>query len=279
MVGIVGHGIDYTLSPAIHNAAFKSLGINWLYVPLRISPGELEHAVLGLRALSFRGFNVTIPYKVEIAGHMDELREDAATLQSVNTVVCANDRMLGYNTDGKGFSAFLDEAGIRPAGSSVLLVGAGGAARAVALTLAGEGAARIFVMNRSRDRASELEALLKRATPTTEISLRTFDREGSRILEECDLVVNCTPLASSNASELPLDYGYFTADKWAIDLKYSTRGTAFMEAASAQGARAADGESMLIHQAAASFALWTGHGAPLMEMRKAYHDEMSAQNG
>jgi len=279
IVGIVGHGIDYTLSPAIHNAAFESLGINWLYVPLRVSPDELESAVLGLRALGFRGFNVTIPHKVEIAGHMDELEGAAATLTSVNTVVCINGKMVGYNTDVEGFRTFLGETGVRPAGSSVLLLGAGGAARAIALALAGEGAARIFVMNRTRDRALELAALLKRATPATEISLRTFDLEGARILGECDLVINCTPLASSDGSELPLDYGDFSADKWAIDLKYSTRGTAFMEAASAQGAKVADGEGMLLHQAAASFALWTGHEAPLREMRRAYRSEISARNG
>ncbi|MBN2027760.1 MAG: shikimate dehydrogenase [Actinobacteria bacterium] len=279
MIGIVGHGIDYTLSPAIHNAALKSLDMNWLYLPLRVSPGELEHAVRGLRALGFKGFNVTIPHKVEMAGYMNELRGAAATLASVNTVVCTGGRMLGYNTDVEGFNAFLREAGVKPAESSVLLVGAGGAARAVALALAEEGAARIFVMNRSRERALELAALLKRATPATEISLRKFDREGSRILRECSLVVNCTPLASRDESELPLDYGDFTADKWAIDLKYATRGTAFMGAASARGAKTADGEGMLLHQAAASFALWTGREAPLHEMREAYRIDVSARNG
>lgn len=279
IVGIVGHGIDYTLSPAMHNAAFESLGIDWLYIPLRVSPGELEPAVLGLKALGFRGFNVTIPYKVEITGYMDELRGAAEKLASVNTVVCDGDRLLGYNTDVDGFRTCLAEEGVKPAGSSVLLVGAGGAARAVALTLAEQGATRICVMNRSRDRAVELAALLKRATPATEISLRTFDSEGSRVLGECGIVVNCTPLAGSDASELPLDYGDFTAEKWAIDLKYSSRGTAFMKAASARGAKTVDGGGMLLHQAAASFALWTGHAAPLQEMQEAYRSETGAGSG
>jgi shikimate dehydrogenase len=279
IVGIVGHSIDYTLSPAIHNAAFNSLEMNWLYVPLRVSPGGLKHAMLGLRALGFKGCNVTIPHKVETAGYMDELRGPAAVLASVNTVVCSDSLLIGYNTDVEGFRSFLGEAGARSSGASVLLIGAGGASRAVALALAEEGAARIFVMNRSQENALELADLLKRVTPATEISLRTFDFEGSRVLGECEMVINCTPLTGSEGSELPLDYEDFNADKWAIDLKYSARGTAFMKEASARGARTADGEGMLLHQAAASFSLWTGREAPLPEMREAYRGEISARNG
>ncbi|RJP30337.1 MAG: shikimate dehydrogenase [Actinobacteria bacterium] len=279
MVGIVGHGIAYTLSPAIHNAAFSDLEMNWIYVPLRVVPGALEPALLGLRVLGFRGCNVTIPHKLEAARCVDELRGAAGILKSVNTVVHDEGRLVGCNTDVEGFRAFLAEAGVRAAGSTTLLIGAGGAARAVALALAEEGAARIFVMNRSRERAAELEVLLKRVIPATEISLRTYDLEGSRVLGECDMVVNCTPLASRAGSELPLDYEGFTMDKWAIDLKYASRATAFMEEASARGAKTADGEGMLLHQAAASFRLWTGQSAPLRVMREAYRRALTAGNG
>ncbi len=280
IVGIVGHDIDYTLSPAIHNAAFENLAMNWLYVPLRVKPGELETGVLGLRALGFRGFNVTIPHKVEAVLYLDSLEGAAGTLQSVNTVVSDGDGLLtGYNTDVEGFRAFLREEGPKVAGSAVLLIGAGGAARAVALALAEEGAARIFVMNRSRRRAVELAGLLKTATPATEISLRTFDLEGSRVLWECGVVVNCTPLAGSHAGELPIAYEGFRADKWAIDLKYAGQSTAFMREASQRGAKTADGEGMLLHQAAASFALWTGKPAPVRKMREAYRLAISTRDG
>ncbi len=278
MVGIVGHDMEYTLSPAIHNAAFEDLDLNWLYVPLRVPPGELERAVTGLRALGFAGFNVTIPYKTEAVYHLDGLRGEAAKLDAVNTVVREGGLLMGYNTDVKGFMSFLAEAGIVASGSSVLLVGAGGASRAVALALAEEGAVRIFVMNRSRDRAARSVELLKRATPSTEISVRTFDLEGSRVLEECEIVVNCTPLAGSDGKELPLDYENFSADKWAIDLKYGAD-TAFMKEASARGAKAVDGEGMLLHQAAASFRLWTGREPSLQRMREAYRETVKAWNG
>ncbi len=270
LVGIVGRDIAYTMSPAIHNTAFSRLGMNWAYVPLRVSYGGLQAAVRGLCAAGFRGFNVTIPYKLEAARCVDELREPAGVLGAVNTVVCEGGLTIGYNTDVDGFRSFLAEAGIRAHGSSVLLIGAGGAARAVALALAREGAARVYVMNRSRERAEELAALLKRVTPATEISLRTFDIEGSRIMEECDLAVNCTPLAGSGADQVPMEYGGFGAGKWAIDLKYAKKETAFLAQASAAGAMTADGGEMLLQQAAASFSLWTGVPAPLPEMRDAY---------
>ncbi len=201
LVGILGHGIEYTMSPAIHNAAFRKLGMNWAYVPLRVSLQQLEPALRGLCALGFRGCNVTIPYKMEVVRYLDGLREPAGRLGAVNTVICGDGGMVGYNTDVEGFRSFLADTDARVEGSTVLLIGAGGASRAVALALVEEGAARIFVMNRTGERAEELAALLKTVNPATEISVRTFDLEGSRVLEESDVVVNCTPLAGSDADE------------------------------------------------------------------------------
>jgi shikimate dehydrogenase len=277
MVGIVGYPIDYTLSPAMHNAAFAALDMNWIYLPLRVPPGEVAGAVGGLRSLGFRGFNVTIPHKVEVVRYLRGLREEAETLQAVNTVVDEGGELWGYNTDVEGFRGFLSEAGIGASDSSVLILGAGGAARAVVLALMKEGAARIFVMNRTREKAMRLFSLLKGVTATTEISVRTFDYDGSRVLRECDMVVNCTPLGNTNSEELPLLYEDFTGEKWAVDLKYGARETAFLREASAQGARRADGEGMLIFQAVASFRLWTGQAAPVEVMREALRKNMGAE--
>jgi shikimate dehydrogenase len=270
LVGILGHGIEYSMSPAIHNAAFRKLDLNWAYVPLRVSPQHLEPALRGLCALGFKGCNVTIPYKMEVVRYLDELREPAGRLGAVNTVICDCGGMVGCNTDVEGFRSFLADVGVRVEGSRVLLIGAGGASRAVALALAEEGAASIFVLNRTSERAHELAALLKTVNPATEISVRTFDLEGSRVLEECEVVVNCTPLADSDTDRLPLDYSGFTAGKWAIDLKYAGGASDFLRKANARGANTADGEGMLLHQAAASFRLWTGQAAPLQEMQQAF---------
>jgi shikimate dehydrogenase len=271
LVGVVGYPIRYTLSPALHNAAFSRMGMNWIYLPLRVPPGDLEAAMDGLRALGFKGYNVTIPYKMEAVRFVDGLRGDAELLEAVNTVLIEDGHSYGHNTDMDGFRAFMREAGMEAAGSTVLLIGAGGASRAVAMALAAEGAARIYIMNRTAEKTRALADLLKRATSATEISVRTFDLEGSRVMGECDIVVNCTPLTGSKGSGLPLDYRDFSGRKWAIDLKYASGGTAFLDEASSRGARTADGEGMLVHQAAASFKLWTGKPPPLLEMREAYH--------
>jgi shikimate dehydrogenase len=152
-----------------------------------------------------------------------------------------------------------------------MIIGAGGASRAVAIALAFEGASRIFIMNRTLERANELVSLLKRVTPVTEISVRTFDVKSSRVLGECSLVINCTPLAGPEGGDLPLDYEGFSADKWAIDLNYAAPETSFLRKSSEMGAKTADGAGMLLHQAAASFRLWTGQSPPLAEMRKAFN--------
>jgi len=269
LVGIMGYPIRYTLSPTMHNAAFRVMGMNWIYLPLRVPPGEVKTALEGLRSLDFRGANVTIPHKVETAAFLDDLREDALLTGAVNTVVREGERLLGYNTDTAGFTAFLRETRIKVEGARVLLIGAGGASRAVALSLLREGAARIYIMNRTTSKARELKAVLKRVNPDSDISERTFDREGSRVLQECGLVVNCTPLAVEEKAELPIDYGDFGGGQWAVDLNYAGSETAFLKEASSRGAETANGEGMLIHQAAVSFRLWTGEDPPLQRMRQA----------
>lgn len=268
VVGIIGYPIDYTLSPAIHNAAFRSLGMNWLYIPLRVVPGEVEGALKGLRALGLRGANVTIPHKTTTTNFLDELRGDAKLLKTVNTISREGGELVGYNTDSEGFEAFLKESNIDVKGRSATIIGAGGAARAVALALSRLGVARMFVMNRTAERTAELKALLKRAISYSEIFERTFDYEGATVIKESSLIVNCTPRGNTAEDLPPLDLEDFQPGQWVVDLKYGEPG-AFLNEASARGARTANGEGMLLHQAAASFRIWTGRDAPLQVMLEA----------
>jgi len=277
LVGIIGHGISYTLSPALHNAAFRALAMNWVYVPLRVRPGHVHAALRGLPALDFRGANVTVPHKVEAARMADELRGEAAALGAANTLVVEDGRLVGYNTDPAGFQGLLREAGVDVTGVTVGLLGAGGAARSVVLALAREGARTVYVLNRTESRALELRERLKGVVASTEIRVGKLDKEGAKVLGDCQLVVNCTPLSGDEGEELPLDYSFLEEGKWVIDLKYGRR-SALLSFAAQRGARVADGGEMLIHQAAASFTLWTGRPAPLEVMREAYHRAVEQGN-
>lgn len=269
LVGLIGYPIDYTLSPLIHNEAFGELGLNWVYVPLRVPPGMLEVAMRGLSALGFKGANVTIPHKVEAVDYLDRVEGDAEHLGAVNTVSCREEGLVGYNTDVEGFARSIREAGINVEGESALVIGAGGAARAVVLALARMGASVIYLANRTRQRAEELASRLKGVIEGAEISIRTFDQEGLNVGRECGVVVNCTPLAVGEEGEIPIDYSVFRGGQWAVDLNYYLRATAFLRAAEARGARTLNGEGMFIHQAALSFRIWTGKEAPLEAMKRA----------
>jgi shikimate dehydrogenase len=275
LVGIVGYPIEYTLSPAIHNAAFHVLEMNWLYIPLRVPPGKVESAFRGMKAMGFRGANVTIPHKMESASFVDELKGDASLLGAVNTISFVDGILVGHNTDAEGFADFLKDTGIEVRQASVFIIGAGGASRAVALALVREGASRIFIMNRTPGKAHELRELLKRVNPASEILVRTLDFEGASIARECDLIVNCTPLANEKREELPLNYDSLHSRQWIVDLKYSKPASAFLREADKRGTRTANGEGMLLSQAAASFKVWTGRDAPKKEMREALNSALS----
>lgn len=267
LTGILGYEISYTLSPAMHNAAFRHYGMNWVYLPLRVAPRDVASALRGLKSMGFRGFNVTIPHKLKVAELVDRLEGDAGILGAVNTVVLQEEGLIGHNTDAEGFRAFLWEKGIDVGGAAVMVIGAGGAARAVALAVAREGASLVMVANRTIEKAESLAEALKKAIHATEISVGSLDRAGLHEVGECSLVVNCTPLAGDG--DLPLDMEAVSPRAWVVDLKYGHHGSAFLREAGRRGAKTADGAGMLLHQAGISFRLWTGMEPPLQKMRAA----------
>lgn len=274
LVGLIGYGIERTLSPALHNAAFDALGLNWLYVPLRVKPGLVSQALRGLLALDFRGANVTVPHKTETAKLVGTLRGDAAAIGAVNTLVREEEGFSGHNTDVHGFEMLLAEHGIEVSGKVACLIGAGGAALAAGLVIARKGAVRIYVLNRTPSRAEDLRERLKSSGALTDIRLGKLCPEDARVLRESDLVVNCTPLGVRERDELLLNYEDFKEGMWAVDLNYGTSPTAFLREAAARGAATADGRLMLLHQAASSFHLWTGKPAPMQVMRETLNEAL-----
>lgn len=246
----------------MHNAAFAELGLDWIYVACEVAPGDVEAAFAGARALGVGGLSVTIPHKAAALAAVDEVTDAARAVGAVNTVVPAGaGRLRGDNTDGAGFLASLADEGFDPAGRSCVVVGAGGAARAVVHALAGAGAASVIVVNRTPARAEAVAALAGAG-----------GRVGAAAdVAGADLVVNATPLgmAGTSAGDLPFDAGMLREGQLVVDLVPNPAVTPLMRAARDRGARVAGGLGMLVHQGALAFEQWTGQPAPVGVMRAA----------
>ena len=257
LVGLLGDPVSHSLSPLMQNAAFAARGLDWAYVPLRVEQERLEAAVAGLVALAFAGANVTTPHKTAVLAFCDELDESAERAGSVNTLVVRGGRVHGSTTDGLAVVQEVDAQG-----RHVLVLGAGGAAQAVATALAEAGAALLVVAARDGERAHALVARLHSVFPDREIT--AADR-WSPEAQGGEIIVNATPVIDE-----PLVA--FRPEQAAVDLAYRGDGaaTAFVEAARAAGcATVVDGLDVLVGQGAASFERWTGVKAPVDVMRRA----------
>jgi len=273
VVGVIGDPVTHSLSPALHNAAFAALGLDWVYVAFPVPRGRGAEAVAAVPALGLAGFNVTMPHKEDVAGACDELTPDAAALRSVNTVVARPDgRTLGDSTDGPGFLDALDDEGIAVAGQRVLVLGAGGAGRAVVLALGRAGAA-VTVAARRPEAAESAAALAPgaRGAPLGVVASPPGPSSAAGAVDAAafSVMVNATPLGMSGGDPLPVDPESLHAGQSVIDLVYHPADTPLLTAARARGAVAVNGLGMLLHQAARSFTLWTGEPAPLDAMRTA----------
>ncbi|HWC70904.1 MAG TPA: shikimate dehydrogenase [Actinomycetota bacterium] len=263
IAGVIGWPVEHSLSPTIHNAAFAALGMDWVYVPLPVAPGTLAAAVKGVAALGFRGVNVTMPHKSESAELADELSDEARRLRAVNAFVVRGGRLHGHNTDAPGFERFVrEDAGFDPAGCSAIVLGAGGAARAVALALAHAGASDLRVAVREAARANDLVSAIEGTDLRVDV-VPLDDASGMR----ADLVVNATPLGADGVTAPPLPA--VDADVVVVDLLYRPAVTPWQLAAREAGAEVFGGLGLLLQQAALSFDLWTGTPAPLEVMSAA----------
>jgi shikimate dehydrogenase len=273
--GILGYPLGHSFSPEMQNAAFSAADLDYAYVPFPVEPEHVEAAVKAVKALGMVGVNVTIPHKEAVLPLLDQLSDEARLTGAVNTIVNYSGRLYGHNTDGKGFWRSLGEAGFFPAGKNVLILGAGGAARAVAVEAALAGIKRLTLANRTEKRAGELARFITEKTGLPVEVIPWPDQEGSALLREAlsgaDLVVQATRLGMHpNESEaIPLPYDLLKPGKVVCDLVYNPLETMFLKKAGQAGATAVSGLGMLLHQGALSFELWTGVAAPLEVMREA----------
>lgn len=282
VTGLVGYPATYSLSPVMHNAGFRALGLPWVYTLFPVPPARLGAAVEGLRALGIAGFNVTIPHKQAIVPYLDELTPEAARSGAVNTVALRDQRLVGFNTDVEGFLRAMQEAGVELAGRRVLVLGAGGAARAVALACLRAGSARLAVAARRPERAQELMGSIGAQAVGIRTAVFSFaPDELSRAMRDSDVAVNATPLGTAGEGGEALaalaDPGALPADGVAVDLVYRPAVTPWMRAAVRAGRISVGGAPMLLHQGALAFEIWTGHRAPLQAMRQALQAVLGAE--
>ena len=270
LVGLLGDPVAHSLSPALHNAAFAHLDLNMVYVPLPVTPAALAAALAGLPALGFVGANVTVPHKAAAAALVDDLHGDARLLGAVNTLVVRGRRLEGHNTDVDGFvQAFREAAPDEPAGD-VLLLGAGGAARAAALGALRLGCRRLTVVDRTLAAADALCGLVRRLQPDVPCDALDLADLGPEHVGAAHLVVNATTLGMSDESKVPSALAdNVGVDQIVYDLVYGPAPTDLVRRAAAHGARSVEGLAMLVWQAAAAFQLWTGMPAPVDVMRRA----------
>lgn len=268
LTGIIGYPVAHSLSPKLHNAAFKALNLNWLYLPFAVKPKAVAKAVYGLKALNFVGFNITLPHKQAVVELMDELTPEAQLAQAVNTVKINSEKLIGYNTDISGFLASLAEINFSPTGKVALLIGAGGAAFSVAVALAKAKTAKIIVLNRTLKKAENLKERLQHNFALDVVIVREVE-EVTSFRDEVQLVVNATSVGMQNNPGLPLPLKFIKKGQIVYDLIYAPAETELISLAKAKGCQSINGLSMLVHQGAKAFEIWTGQKAPLKIMKQA----------
>ena len=271
ITGVFGYPVAENPTGVMQNAAFKALGLNWLYLNFEVTAANLANAVLGMRAMNnFRGVNLTIPHKVAVIQHLDEVAASAQVIGAVNTVRREGDRLIGENTDGKGFmTALTVDAGVDPMGKAAVVLGAGGAARAIAVELALAGARQITVVNRSVERGETLARLVNEKTPAQAVFVAW---QGTyRVPAGTDLLINATSIGLyPDVDAAPaVDFATVTPDMVACDVIPNPPSTPFLREAAARGAKTIDGLGMLVYQGAIAFKMWTGQDAATAVMHQA----------
>ena len=272
---VIGNPVEHSLSPAIHNAAFEALGLNCAYVAFQIE--DIAAAMAGFRAMgNFRGLSVTIPHKISIMKHLDEIDEVARNIGSVNTVIKEEGLLKGSSSDGPGALKALGDSGVDIAGRKVLILGSGGAARAIAFTLAtAERPPDISILAVIPEELNKLVQDLKGNTSAC-ISGKGLDDESlQRNLAEADVIIHCTPVGMHpNTDETVIPKEILQSEQVVFDIVYTPRQTRLLKEAESVGCKTIPGLEMFVNQAVVQFELWTGQRAPVDIMRKVVEDNL-----
>ena len=265
LCAVFGSPIKHSASPAMHNAAFAQLGLNWRYVACEVDPKKLRAAIAGARAMNLAGLNLTVPHKLLAVKMVDALDASAKKWGAVNTIKFENGRAIGCNTDAEAIVTSLrQDLKIKLRGAKVLLLGAGGAGRTAALKLAAEAVAELYLVNRTATKAQKIAGEIKKQFPSVKVFV-------GYPKTKVDLILNATSLGLKADDASPLDEKQFSLKqaRAAYDMIYRPAETLLLKAARQAGCKTANGLGMLLHQGAKAFEIWTGQPAPLDVMRRA----------
>lgn len=278
ILGIIGWPVEHSLSPLMQNEALRRAGLDLVYVPFPVHPDALEEAVKGLRALGVCGFNVTVPHKTAVIPCLDELTPEAEMCGAVNTVRRDDDRLIGHNTDGIGLVRSLaDDLGFRPPGRTVLVLGAGGAARGAVLALAAAGISRMIVANRTLRYGEELCGLVRLQFPHLDVQAISLDMSAIKpVLGAVDLLLNTTSVGMSGTAFAGLDLTAMHQSAAVYDMVYAPPCTPLLEEARRHGLCCANGLGMLACQGEEAFSFWTGRPPHPGLMKSCLHGHIGA---
>ena len=282
LAGVIGWPIDHSLSPAMHNAAYDALGLDWVYIPMAVNDQmDLARVVAAIRALPFVGFNVTMPHKRMMLELCDEVAAQARLAGAVNTVHVRDGHLMGYNTDGRGLLESLrDEAGFTPAGRRIAIIGSGGAAAAVLAALVLERAAHVAVISRDPAHAEDLVSRIEVHARETELVALPMGPENASYIEAADVIVNATPLGRNAGDELPVRAAWLHSGQIVSDMVYRPLTTPLLVAAATAGATTVAGIGMLVAQGAIGIEIWKSDStiaAPRDVMRAACGAAIASQ--
>ena len=276
LVILLGNPLGHSISPPMHNRVFEKLGMDYCHMPVEVTDENLEKVFSGLSKMNVAGFNVTIPHKIDIIKHLDDLEPLAATIGAVNTICVKDGKTKGYNTDGKGFIRSLEEeANVTVKGKRVFLLGCGGGARAIAMTLAFHGTEKIYIHNRTEKKAVGLaDEINTKIRYCAEVVGSPEDQK--QAIKSCDILINTTSIGMHpNEDVLPIDESLLSANLIVADIVYNPLMTKLLRTARDKGCTIVPGLGMLIYQGAAAFKLFTGVEPLIEEMSEVVYSLMA----
>ncbi|MEM3061247.1 MAG: shikimate dehydrogenase [Candidatus Bathyarchaeia archaeon] len=272
---LIGSPVEHSLSPVMHNAAFKALSLDYAYVAFNVSKTRLKNAIHGIKALGIHGVNVTTPHKTSIIKFLEKFDESASEVKAVNTILNVNSRLIGYNTDGIGAIEALKKNGVSLKDKKVVLLGAGGAARAISFSLINN-ECKLVVFNRTFSRAKKLVEELRKKGKSVEISCyRLSDKNLKEELSDANVLINATSIGMRpRENESLVKKELLKPSLYVFDIVYDPLETKLLKDAKSIGAHAINGLEMLVYQGAASFKIWTGKDAPIEVMKDAIRSKL-----